>query len=46
MEALEGAGALAAESFPKIALSGNASVAVKALDSLKQQGKIGDAKSR
>jgi len=44
MEALEGAGALASEAFPKIALAGNASVAVKALDSLKKQGKIGDKK--
>jgi hypothetical protein len=40
MTALNEAGALSVEDFPQVALVGNASVAVKVLDSLKQDGKI------
>ena len=40
MEALETTGGLSAESFPKIAMVGNASVAVAVLDKLKREGKV------
>ena len=40
MEALEGAGGLSAESFPKVAMVGNATVAAAVLSQLKQEGKI------
>ena len=40
MQALEASGALSEESFPKVALAGNATAAVAALDALKAQGKI------
>jgi len=40
MEALDGAGGLSVDSFPKVALVGNATAAVRALDGLKKDGKI------
>jgi hypothetical protein len=40
MQALEASGALSEESFPKVALAGNATAACTALDALKAQGKI------
>lgn len=40
MESFDSSGALSAESFPKVALVGNASAAVSALDLLKKQGNI------
>jgi len=40
MEALDSAGALSVDSFPKVALVGNGTAAVRALDGLKKSGKI------
>ena len=40
MQALEQAGGLAVESFPKVALAGNASAAVAVMTALKRDGKI------